>query len=54
MVLDLASTEAIAQRARRAEDIWQELFPTMMMGDDRAVKSVWVAGTEVSGTGSRH
>ena len=54
VVLDLASTEAIAQRARRAEDIWEELFPTMMMGDDRAVKSVWVAGAEVSRTGSRN
>ena len=54
VVLDLASTEAIAQRVRRAENFWEELFPTIMMGDDRAVRSVWVAGKEVAGTGSRH
>ena len=43
-VIDLASTPAIAQRAARATDIWDALFPTIMMGDDRAVKDVWVAG----------
>ena len=43
-VLDLASTPAIAQRAQRAEDIWEALFPTIMMGDDRAVRDVWVGG----------
>jgi len=49
LVLDLLSTEAIAQRASRADDIWEELFPTIMMGDDRAVKSVWVSGNKVVG-----
>ncbi|MDJ0825116.1 MAG: guanine deaminase [Rhodobacter sp.] len=44
VALNLASTPAIAQRAARAEDIWQALFPTIMMGDDRAVAQVWVAG----------
>ncbi|MEL6609486.1 MAG: guanine deaminase [Pseudomonadota bacterium] len=44
-VLDLASTPAIAQRAARAEDIWEQVFATIMMGDDRAVRDVWVAGT---------
>ena len=44
IALDLASTPAIAQRAARAEDIWEALFPTIMMGDDRAVKEVWIAG----------
>jgi len=44
IALDLASTPAIAQRAARAKDIWEALFPTMMMGDDRAVKAVWVGG----------
>ena len=43
-VLDLKSTPAIAQRANRADDIWGSLFPTIMMGDDRAVRDVWVAG----------
>jgi len=44
VVLDLASTPAIAQRAARAANIWEAVFPTIMMGDDRAVKAVWVAG----------
>ena len=44
VVLDLASTAAIAQRAARADDIWDALFPTIMMGDDRAVRDVWVNG----------
>ncbi len=47
-VLDLASTPAITQRSTRARDIWDALFPTIMMGDDRAVKDVWVAGNRVS------
>ena len=44
VILDLASTPAIAQRAARAEDIWEAIFPTIMMGDDRAIRGVWVAG----------
>lgn len=44
VVLDLASTPAIAQATVRAEDIWQALFPTIMMGDDRAIRAVWVGG----------
>lgn len=47
-VLDLSSTPAIAQRAERAETLWEALFPTIMMGDDRAVRAVWVNGVEVS------
>ncbi len=47
VALDLASTPAIAQRAGRAEDIWEALFPTIMMGDDRAIAQVWVAGRAV-------
>ncbi len=43
-VLDLASTPAIAQAAARAEDIWQAVFPTIMMGDDRAIAATYVAG----------
>ncbi|BDW85892.1 guanine deaminase [Roseicyclus marinus] len=45
VVLDLASTPAIAQAAARAEDIWQAVFPTIMMGDDRAIRQTYVAGT---------
>ncbi len=47
-ILDLASTPAIAQRTDRAESIWEALFPTLMMGDDRAIRDVWVAGRRVS------
>jgi len=47
-VLDLASTPAIAQRAARAEDIWEALFPTIMMGDDRAIAAVYVGGEPVA------
>ncbi|MBA3910182.1 MAG: guanine deaminase [Rhodobacter sp.] len=44
VVIDLASTPAIAQAAARADDLWQALFPTIMMGDDRAVAQVWIGG----------
>ena len=44
VVVNLASTAAIAQRAGRAESFWEALFPTIMMGDDRAVTAVWVGG----------
>ena len=44
VVLDLASTPAIAQRHGRAGDVWEAVFPTMMMGDDRAVAAVYVGG----------
>ncbi|MBC58152.1 MAG: guanine deaminase [Confluentimicrobium sp.] len=47
VVLDLASTPAIAQRSIRANDIWEALFPTIMMGDDRAVSAVWAGGRSV-------
>ncbi|SFK07421.1 guanine deaminase [Celeribacter neptunius] len=43
-VIDLASTPAIAQRAIRAETIWEEIFPTIMMGDDRAIIASYVMG----------
>ncbi len=46
-VLDLASTPAIAQRVARARDVWEEVFATIMLGDDRAVRDVWVAGRRV-------
>ncbi len=44
VAVDLASTPAIAQRSARAADLWEALFPTIMMGDDRAIRAVWVAG----------
>ncbi len=51
VVLDLASTPAIAQRAGQADDLWEALFPTIMMGDDRAVAAVWVAGRQMKSPG---
>ncbi|WP_309664346.1 guanine deaminase [Tabrizicola sp.] len=47
-VVNLASTPAIAQAAARAGDLWQALFPTIMMGDDRAIEAVWVGGAKVN------
>lgn len=44
IALDLASTPAIAQRSTRAQDIWEAVFPTIMMGDDRAIRATWVSG----------
>lgn len=44
IILDLSSTEAIAQRSSRADTFWEALFPTIMMGDDRAIRQVWVGG----------
>lgn len=44
VVLDLASTPAIVQRHSRAEDLWEALFPTLMMGDDRAIRATWING----------
>ena len=56
VVLDLASTPAIAQRVARAETIWEAVFPTIMMGDDRAIAAVYVAGhrQEAGDEGSGH
>ncbi|MEX1660313.1 guanine deaminase [Thioclava sp. 15-R06ZXC-3] len=44
IAVDLASTPVIAQRATRANDFWEALFPTIMMGDDRAIAGVWIGG----------
>jgi len=44
VVLDLASTAAIAQRHAVADTLWEAIFPTIMMGDDRAISAVFIAG----------
>ena len=44
IVLDLASTPAIAQRSDRAETYDEAIFPTIMMGDDRAIRDVRIMG----------
>lgn len=45
VVLDLSSTPAISQATARAETIWEALFPTIMMGDDRAIRATWANGS---------
>ncbi|AML50016.1 guanine deaminase [Falsihalocynthiibacter arcticus] len=44
IALNMSSTPAIAQRTQHAEDIWEALFATIMMGDDRAIDATWVGG----------
>ncbi|MEX0327871.1 MAG: guanine deaminase [Ruegeria sp.] len=48
VVLNLASTPDIAQREATANDLWEAVFPTIMMGDDRAVAEVWIGGNRVN------
>ncbi|MDR0809239.1 MAG: guanine deaminase [Gemmobacter sp.] len=44
VVIDLTSTPAIAQAGARAQTLWEALFPTIMLGDDRAIHAVWIGG----------
>ena len=48
VVIDLGSTELISYRASRAETIWDEIFATITMGDERAIASVWSGGKKVA------
>lgn len=48
VVIDLASTPEIAQRSTRASDLWEAVFPTIMMGDDRAIRATWINGSAVA------
>ncbi|QIZ82498.1 guanine deaminase [Thalassovita gelatinovora] len=52
VVLDLESTPDIAQRAARANDIWEAVFPTIMMGDDRAIAATYIGGRQSQGPAS--
>lgn len=52
VVLNLQSTPAITQRAARADDIWEAVFPTIMMGDDRAIQAVHIAGQQTRASSS--
>ncbi|MEL7345906.1 MAG: amidohydrolase family protein, partial [Pseudomonadota bacterium] len=47
VAIDLAATPAIAQRTQHASSIWDAIFATIMMGDDRSIAQVWVAGRAV-------
>ena len=48
VVVDLASTPAISQREAHADDLWEAIFPTIMMSDDRAITDVWIGGRRVA------
>ena len=45
VVLNARATDAIALRMDRADSLAEELFVLQMMGDDRAIADVYVAGT---------
>ena len=47
IAIDLSSTKEIDQRRKRANNIWEEIFPTLIMGDDRAIKATWVSGNKL-------
>ena len=44
IVLDLKSTPLIERRMRRCESLDEVLFVQMTLGDERAIKAVYVAG----------
>jgi len=46
IVIDPRSRPDIATAAHHANDIWSLLFPTIMMGDDRAILDVWIKGRQ--------
>jgi guanine deaminase len=50
IAIDLKSTDIITQRADLANDIWEAIFPTLMMGDDRAIAATFIAGNLVHST----
>ena len=43
IIINLDSTKEIEQRRSMAENFWEELFPTLLMGDDRAIESTWIS-----------
>ena len=47
-VLDLRSTHEIAQRANRSGSVWEDVFATIMLGDDRALRATWIGGAFVT------
>ncbi len=49
VVLDLESTPVISQRVSEANSFWETVFPTIMLGDDRAISEVYIQGKPVSG-----
>jgi guanine deaminase len=51
VVLDARATPAMAHRMEVARDLEEELFVLMTMGDDRAVRQTYIAGTPTLKTG---
>jgi len=47
VVINMASTPVIKQRVNRADDFWEVIFPTIMLGDDRAIDAVYVNGQAI-------
>ncbi len=47
IAIDLNSDEVISQRVETSEDIWDKLFPTIMMGNSKAIRDVWINGNKV-------
>ena len=47
IAIDLNSDEVISQRVETSENIWDKLFPTIMMGNSKAIRDVWVNGNKV-------
>ena len=47
VIIDLYSTPLIRKRSLLAENIWDAIFPTIILGDERAIQSVWVKGKEI-------
>ena len=52
-MLELTKTHEVAQRVEQACVIWEAAFATVMMGDDRAIAQVWVAGVAQPAAKSR-
>lgn len=44
VVVDLSSSPVISQRANEANTFWETVFPTIMLGDDRAISKVYIQG----------
>ncbi len=47
VVINLASTPVIEQRVARSDDFWEAIFPTIMLGDDRAIDTVYINGQPI-------
>jgi guanine deaminase len=46
IVIDLNSRPVIEQRMRHADNLWEALFVQMILGDDRAIRTTYIAGAK--------